>query len=99
MLREVITDPLTLLALAVVALGLLAWWQRERLQGLVKVLSGLAKAAENSFGFEAVNRGVVEVTQTAAEDLRGTQTGLLNWNVAGIVAGLVIVMIILVVGA
>jgi NADH-quinone oxidoreductase subunit L len=98
-LLEVITDPLTLVALAVVALGLAAWWQRARLQGVVKAFQGLARAAENSFGFEAINRGVVEITQKAAEGLRVTQTGLLNWNVFGILAGLVLVLAILLLGA
>ena len=42
---------------------------------------------------------VVKWTQTAAKKLRVTQTGHLNWNVVGIVGGLVIVLIILALGA
>lgn len=98
-LEEIITAPATLIALAVIALGLLAWWQRGRLQGLLKPLSGLGWAAANSFGFEAINRGIVRVTQNSAESLRITQTGLLNWNIFGIVAGLVLVLVILLLGA
>ena len=51
--------------------------------------------ATNSFGFEAINRGVVRVTQNTAEALRVTQTGLLSWNVAGIAVGLIVVLIVL----
>jgi NADH-quinone oxidoreductase subunit L len=97
-LAEILTAPATYIALVVIALGLAAWWQRDRLGGLVKSLKGLAAAASNSFGFEAINSGIVKVTQDSAEGLRVTQTGLLNWNVLAIVAALVIVLVILVLG-
>jgi uncharacterized membrane protein len=97
-LTEIITAPATYLALIVIALGLAAWWQRDRLGGLVNSLRGLAGAASNSFGFEAINSGIVKVTLDSAEGLRVTQTGLLNWNVLAIVAALVIVLAILVLG-
>ncbi len=82
-----------------VLLGLAAWWWRDRLSGLVQGLRGVAKAATDSFGFEAINRAVVAVTQGSAEALRDTQTGVLNWNIFGIVAGLVIILVILALGA
>ncbi len=63
------------------------------------MLSGIGWIAERSFGFEAINRAVVKVTGEAAEDLRGTQTGWLNWNVLAIVIGLVVVIAILALGA
>ena len=97
-LTEIITAPATYLALLMIALGLAAWWQRDRLGGLVNSLKGLAGAASNSFGFEAINSGIVKVTQDSAEGLRVTQTGLLNWNVLAIVAALVIVLAILILG-
>jgi len=98
-LEEVILAPATLIAMAVIALGLAAWWQRERLQGLVHALRGLARAATDSFGFEAINRGIVRATQNSAENLRVTQTGLVSWNILGIMAGLVLVLVILLLGA
>lgn len=98
-IEEVVTASATLVALAVVGLGLLAWWQRGALKGLLYVLRAVARLAENSFGFEAVNRGVVRWTQGAAEALRPTQTGILGWNVLGILAALIIVALILVLGA
>jgi NADH-quinone oxidoreductase subunit L len=98
-LAEVALNPFTLLALVVVALGLAAWWFRERLGGLTRSLQRVTRAASNSFGFEAINRGVVHTTQQAADALRLTQTGLLNWNVFAILIGFVVVLAILVAGA
>lgn len=97
-LLEVIQAPTTYLALVVVALGLLAWWQRKNLAGVGKAFGWLGKAATNSFGFEAINSGIVNFTLETAEEMRGMQTGLLNWNIAGLLIGLIAVIIILVVG-
>jgi NADH-quinone oxidoreductase subunit L len=98
MFTDIATWP-TLLALVVIALGLAAWWWRERLTGLADALKGIGSAAANSFGFEAINRAVVNGTQDSAESLRDTQTGLLNWNVFAILAAVVIVFAILAFGA
>jgi NADH-quinone oxidoreductase subunit L len=95
-LMEVATAPATLVALLVVALGIVCWWQRAKLDGVVKGFSSFSKAAENSFGFEAINRGIVKATQDGAEALRVTQSGVLAWNVAGILMGLIIVILILI---
>jgi NADH-quinone oxidoreductase subunit L len=96
---EVLKAPLTWISLAMALLGFAAWWWRARLSGVTKAFGGIGRAAENSFGFEAVNRGVVNATQESAESLRVTQTGLLNWNVFGIIAGLVILLAFLMLGA
>ena len=93
--REVIVAPATWVALMVVALGLLAWWQREALAGLAAALRFVDRAASADFGFEWLNSVIVNLTQSTAAALRTTQTGQLNWNVAGIVGGLVVVLIIL----
>ncbi|MER3514802.1 MAG: hypothetical protein C4310_10815 [Chloroflexota bacterium] len=87
------------MALAVVAVGLWAWRARRDLEWLTRPLRGLAQAAAAGFGFEAVNRATVGLTQGAAEALRRLQTGQLNWNVAGIVGGVVIVLAFLAIGA
>jgi len=97
-LKEVLTAPVTLVALLVIALGLVAWWQRDRLSGISRAFKGLAKAAANSFGFEDLNRGVVQVTLAGAEKLRDTQTGALNWNVASLVIALLVILVILLLG-
>jgi NADH-quinone oxidoreductase subunit L len=96
-LEEVISLP-TLIALLIVGLGLVCWWQRERLIGLGQALKGIGWAAEHSFGFEAINRAIVGGTQKLGEALRVTQTGWLNWNVFGILAGLVVVLIVVILG-
>jgi NADH-quinone oxidoreductase subunit L len=96
---EILAAPATWGAIVMVLLGLAAWWYRDRLSGVVQSLRSVAKAATDSFGFEAINRSVVKVTQGGAEALRMTQTGVLNWNIFGIVAGLVIILVILALGA
>jgi NADH-quinone oxidoreductase subunit L len=98
LLHEMISVP-TLIALVVIALGIGLWMLRSRLAGLVDGLKSLRWAADNSFGFEAINNAVVRVTNSLAETLRNTQTGLLNWNVLGILAAVIILFTILVLGA
>jgi NADH-quinone oxidoreductase subunit L len=85
--------------LVVIALGAAAWVWRAHLAGLARALKSIGQAAANSFGFEAVNQGVVTATQQSAEALRATQTGVLAWNVVGILLGLVAVLVILIWGA
>lgn len=97
-LKEVFSLP-TLIALGVIALGILAWVFREKLAWLSKALKGFGWAADNTFGFETINRLVVKGTQATGEALRVTQTGVLNWNIFGIVLALVVVIAIVVVGA
>jgi NADH-quinone oxidoreductase subunit L len=58
----------------------------------------LKPAVASGLGFEWVNRQVSGLTRGAAALLQHTQTGQLNWNVAGILAGLVIILLILVRG-
>jgi NADH-quinone oxidoreductase subunit L len=97
-IREVVTTPATLVALAVIVIGLAAWYWRRLLAWLVALLRIPAGFAVNSFGFEWINRQIIGVTQSTANALRVTQTGQLNWNVVGIVGGLVIVLALLALG-
>jgi NADH-quinone oxidoreductase subunit L len=85
----------TWLALAVVALGLAAWWWRDRLTSVTQRLRFLAHTAAADFGFAWLNRIIVLGVRGAAKALSITQTGQLNLNVLGIVGGLVIVLAIL----
>jgi len=98
LLVQIATAPATGLALLVVALGLLCYWQRARLAGPAAALDGIGALARHNFGFEAINRGIVGATQGAAESLRATQPGILNWNVMAILVGLVVVLAILALG-
>jgi len=98
-LLRVITAPATYLALAVIALGILIWVWREHLAAISSHLGWLQKAATNSFGFEAINHAIVDGTQGSAEALRVTQTGELNWNIVGLIGGLIIVLASVILGA
>ncbi len=93
--REVILAPGMWIALVVIALGLAAWWWRDRLSGIANALGGVAGAAQTGFGFEWLNDRIIGIAQGAGQALRVTQTGQLNWNIVGIVGGLVIVLAVL----
>jgi NADH-quinone oxidoreductase subunit L len=92
---EIFIAPATWVALAIVAMGLSLWLIRDRITVLGRILKPLGTIAEKSFGFEWINQQIIRGTQRIAEGLRRTQTGQLNWNVVGIIGGLVIVLIVL----
>jgi NADH-quinone oxidoreductase subunit L len=92
---EILTAPATLLALAVIAAGLAAWWWRSRLTWLSRPLAVIGRFAEQGFWFEQLNQQITDLTQRAAAALSMTQTGQLNWNLLGILAGLLVVLLIL----
>jgi NADH-quinone oxidoreductase subunit L len=97
-LTKVATAPATLVVLGVVAVGVLAWFMRRPLGGIARALSGVGWMADHSFGFEAINRGVVSATIESGESLRLMQTGLLGWNVLGIILALAAVLGVLAMG-
>ena len=97
MAQEVFSLP-TLVVLILIAISIGLWFLREKLSGVVSGLKSLRWAAENSFGFEVLNSAIVKVTQTTAEALRRTQTGILGWNVLGIIATAIILFVILALG-
>ena len=92
MIAEVAAAPSTPMVLLAVAAGLAAWWWRDRLTRLTGRLPGVTRFAAEGFGFDGINRVVVDLTKRVAEASGATQTGQLNWNVTGIVAGLIIVL-------
>lgn len=96
-IHEILILP-TLIALLVIGLGILLWFTRSKMEGLINGLRSIRWASEKSFGFEALNTAFVEVTNNIAEALRSTQTGILNWNVFAIAASLIILFVILVLG-
>jgi hypothetical protein len=55
----------------------------------------LARAAAAEFGLDRLNRQIVRLVRRTAEVLRNVQTGQLNWNMVGLVGGLVIVLAVL----
>lgn len=98
LIHEVLKLP-TLIALIAIAIGVIFWLLRSKLEGFVEGLKSFQWAADHSFGFEAVNSAVVRMTNSLAETLRNTQTGLLNWNVLGILAALIILVAAITLGA
>jgi NADH-quinone oxidoreductase subunit L len=98
LLHEVISIP-TLIALLVIALGITLWVFRSRLAAVTDGLRSIRWAAENNFGFEAVNGAISRTTHSLAETLRDTQTGHLSWNVLGIIAAVAILFVYIIIGA
>jgi len=98
LLHEVLSVP-TLIALLVIAIGITLWVFRSRLTSVSDGLHSIRWAAENSFGFEAVNGAITRTTGSLAEKLRDTQTGHLSWNVLGIVAAVAILFVYIIIGA
>jgi NADH-quinone oxidoreductase subunit L len=103
MINEVIGAPATWVALAVVAAGLATWrWRARNAQAAARLsarFQGFARVAAADFGFERINASIVRATLRVASSLRTSQTGQLNWNVVGIVGGLILVLTILAWGA
>jgi NADH-quinone oxidoreductase subunit L len=98
MFHEVISLP-TLIPLAVILIGILCWIFREKLTGVSKLFGWLRWLADHSFGFEAINSGVVNGTQKGAEGLRVTQTGVLGWNVLAVLSTIIILFALFAIGA
>ena len=98
MVTTVLSAPATWFALLVVALGIGISWVRMR--GFKYFGGGLLQPfVDTSFGFEPVNTFVVQGVSKFAERLRATQTGELNWNILGIIGGLLVVLVVLWMGA
>lgn len=98
LITEVTLNVATWIALGAVILGLAAWWRRDQLSNLSCRLQGVGYAAGQGFGFEQVNVFFARLTQGAAAGLQQTQTGQLNWNALGIVAGLLLVVLVVIAG-
>lgn len=91
-LLDIIGAPITYLVLAVISLGLAAWYLHAKLGWLIALLQIVKNASVKSFGFEAVNSAIVDRIRAASDWLGQLQTGQLNWNLMGIIAGLAFVL-------
>jgi NADH-quinone oxidoreductase subunit L len=88
-------QPGVLIALSVIASGLLAYPLRRPLSVIGVLLTPLTRAARADFGFDGVMRGMASlVSGTALAALR-TETGQINWNIAGIAGALLAILGIL----
>ncbi len=95
MVTVILSARATWLALLVVAIGAGISWVRVR--GYVLFDGGwLQPFVDTSFGFDSLNQLVVQAVSNFAQRLRATQTGILSWNVVGILGALLAVLIFLV---
>ncbi len=95
MVTAILTARATWFALLVVAVGISISWVRVR--GYALFGGGwLQPLADTSFGFDSLNQLVVKGVSNFAERLRVTQTGVLSWNVVGILGAFLAVLIFLV---
>ena len=95
LVAEITLNEATLLALIVVATGMTVWWWRGRMTHLWRRLYPLRRAVSHDFGFEWLNHRLVNGVAGFAAAWQTSQTGQLNWNVAGIVVGLIVVLLVL----
>lgn len=93
MMRVVISSPWTWLALGVIGLGAGLFWALGRRAPFGR--GPLAPVVESSFGFEPLNGLVVRSVQGLAAGFSRLQTGELNWNILGILGGLLLVLAVL----
>ncbi len=98
LVSDVVAAPATWLALVVVAAGYGLWQIRDRLDGVTQWFAGVGLFAASDFGFEWINSRITAVTRDTAGVLSKAHTGQLNWNMIGIVGGLVFVLAFLVWG-
>ncbi|MFN2223633.1 MAG: hypothetical protein ACK2UH_13830, partial [Candidatus Promineifilaceae bacterium] len=75
-----------------VALGIVAWLLRARLAPLTAALEPFIRLTQSDLGFEWLNRQIIGLFQRLSGVACSTQTGQLNWNVAGIVGALIVLL-------
>jgi len=96
MVKQICLAPTTWIALGVIALGCATWLVRTRFTTLAEAFKPMLEAG---FGFDALNRQIVQGVKRTAAFVQIAQTGQLNWNVAGIVTGLVVILLVVLRGA
>jgi NADH-quinone oxidoreductase subunit L len=98
MVTAILSAPATWSILALIAFSAGISWIRAK--GFHLFGGGwLEPLVDSSFGFDSLNQWAVRSVSGFAERLRATQTGELNWNIFGIISGLLIVLVILWLGA
>jgi NADH-quinone oxidoreductase subunit L len=98
MITAILSAPMTWLVLLLIAISAGLSWVRAKGYQLFGGV-WLEPLVDTSFGFDSLNKLVVRSVSGFAERLRATQTGELNWNIFGIISGLLIVLVILWMGA
>ncbi len=89
---QILMNSATWITLAVIGLGFGVWAARKY---FVRPANALKPLAESGLGFEWLNRQIIALTQSGATFLQRFQTGQLNWNVFGILGGLILILLLL----
>lgn len=95
LVMTVVTSLETWIAVGLIVLAGAIWYLRPRLAGLLKRIKPLIDFTQAGSGFEWINKQVIRITTGASSVLSLSQTGILNWNVVGIIAGLIILLALL----
>lgn len=95
MMEALLSAPATWFALLIVGLSLTLFFALGRKFALSQNPAWLDALTDTSFGFESLNHSVVRGVNFIAEKLRFTQSGELNWNILGIMGGLLAVLLVL----
>ena len=93
--QRVLLSPATWVTILVIAAGFSAWIWRGLLERPAHIVQ---PPLQKGLGFDWLNRQVARLVDRASAALQRTQTGQLNWNILGILAGLVILLLVLVRG-
>ena len=92
---DVLTGSGTWFALLILVVGAGLWVLMQRSARPIPVAGWFEKLVSSSFGFEWLNRQVVSGVKKSGVVLQKTQTGELNWNILGILAALLAVLVLL----
>lgn len=88
----------TYAALGVSIIGASAWLGRSRLKGLLRAWQWMARIQAGGFHFESINRIVSVAVHGTSAQMARVQTGLLNWNLAWLVGGLCLLLLVMTLG-
>jgi NADH-quinone oxidoreductase subunit L len=92
---HVLGSPVLLGALAATGAGAAAWIARARLLKIAafgRAAGVIGRASAADFGFVAVNDWIVVAARRGVRAAGGLQTGHVNWNVAGVVIALALML-------
>jgi NADH-quinone oxidoreductase subunit L len=98
LIREIISAPLTYVALLVIIAGGAIWQFRERMAKVFRIPAPVTQFVDSGYGIEIPYTAFVRITQQASRFLRAAHSGQLNLNVAGISAALCILLALLLAG-
>ncbi len=90
--EHIFSAPATWVAMAVILLSGALWFGRAKLAPLGRIFEPILV---HDFGFEWLQTQISRLVRGSAALLQHTQTGQVNWNVAGILLGLLAVLILL----